>query len=48
MVKLWNKYVTLIKKIVGELGMVFKDIEKTLEELEISVKIETIQTTALW
>ena len=40
-------WVTLIAIVVGALGTVLKGLEKRLEELEISGRIETIQTTAL-
>ena len=38
---------TMISIVVGALGMVHKDLEKSLEELEIRRRIVTIQTTVL-
>ena len=37
----------VIPVVIGTLGMVLKDLEKELEELEIRGRIKTIQTTAL-
>ena len=43
----WNMRVKVIPIVVGTLGTVSKSLEDRLEELEISGRIETIQTTAL-
>ena len=45
--KLWNMKGTVIPFVVGASGTVLKGLEKRLEELENSGKMETIQTTAL-
>ena len=42
--KLWNMNVTEISFVIGALTMVLKGLEWRLEELEISGRIETIQT----
>ena len=39
--------VMAVPVVVGALGMILKDLEKRLEELEIRERIKTIQTTAL-
>ena len=43
----WNMKLMMILTVIGALGMVPKGLRKRLEELEISGRIETIQTTAL-
>ena len=43
--KLWNRKVMVIPVVIGAFGMVPKCLEKRLEELKISKRVETIQTT---
>ena len=43
--KLWNIKVTVILVVIGALGTVTKGLVKGLEDLEISGRVETIQTT---
>ena len=43
--KLWNMQVTIIQ--IGAFGTVTKGLLKGLEDLEVSGRVETIQTTAL-
>ena len=45
--KLWNTRVTVIPNIFGVFETVLKSLEKGLEQLEVSGKIVTIQTTVL-
>ena len=45
--KLWNMKVTVIPIVIGAFGTVTKGLLKGLEELEVSGRVETIQTTAL-
>ena len=45
--KLWNMRVKVVPIVIGALGTVPKGLEKSLSELEIKGRIETIQTTAL-
>ena len=45
--KLWNMKVTVIPIVIGVLGTVTKGLIKSLKDLEISGRVETIQTTAL-
>ena len=45
--KLWNMKVTIVPIVIGALGIVTKGILKSLEDLEIGGRVETIQTTAL-
>ena len=45
--KLWNMRVKVIPIVIGALGTIPKGLEKSLDELEIRGRIETIQTTAL-
>ena len=45
--KLWNMKVTIIPIVIGIFGMVTKRLLKDLEDLEVSGRVETIQTTAL-
>ena len=47
MKKLWNMRMKVIPIVIGALGTVPKGLEKSLSELEIKGRIETIQTTAL-
>ena len=45
--KLWNMRVKVVPIVIGALGTIPKGLEKSLSELEIKGRIETIQTTAL-
>ena len=45
--KLWNMKVTIVPIVIGALGTVTKGLLKGLEDLEVSGRVETIQTTAL-
>ena len=45
--KLWNIKVTFIPFVIGAFCIVMKGLLKGLEDLEITVRVETIQTTAL-
>ena len=45
--KLWNMKVTFIPIVIDALGTVTEGLLKGLENLEIRVRVETIQTTAL-
>ena len=45
--KLWNMKVTFIPIVIGAFGTVTKGLLKGLEDLEVSGRVETIQTTAL-
>ena len=45
--KLWNMKVTIVPIKIGVLGTVTKGLLKGLEDLEVSGRVETIQTTAL-
>ena len=45
--KLWNMKVTIVLIVIGALGTVTKGLLKDLEDLEVSGRVETIQTTAL-
>ena len=45
--KLWNMKVTIVPIVIGALGTVTKGFLKGLEDLEVSGRVETIQTTAL-
>ena len=42
----WNMKVTIVAIVIGALGTVTKGLLKGLEELEVSRRVETIQTTA--
>ena len=44
--KQWNIKVTIIPIVIGALSTVTKGLEKRLEDLEITGRVETIQTTA--
>ena len=46
--KLWNMKVTIIPIVIGAFGTVIKDLLKSLVDLEVGGRAETIQTTALW
>ena len=45
--KLWNMKVTIIAIVIGAFGIVTKGLLKSLEDLEVGGRVETIQTTAL-
>ena len=45
--KLWNMKVTIVPVVIGALGTVTKGLLKGLEDLEVSGRVETIQTAAL-
>ena len=45
--KLWNMKVTIVPVVIGALGTVTKGLLKGLEDLEVSGRVETIQTTVL-
>ena len=45
--KLWNMKVMLIPVVIGALGTVTIEVIKSLEELEIRGRVETIQKTVL-
>ena len=45
--KLWNMKVTIIPIVIGAFGTVTKGLLKGLDNLEVVVQVETIQTTAL-
>ena len=44
--KQWNMKVTIVLIVIGALGTITKGLLKGLEDLEIGVRVETIQTTA--
>ena len=44
--KLWNMKVTVIPIVIGAFGTVTKWLVRGLEDLEITGRVETIQTTA--
>ena len=45
--KLWNMKVTIVPIVIGALGTITKGLLKSLEDLEVSGRVETIQMTAL-
>ena len=45
--KLWNMKVMIIPIVIGALGIVTKGLVKGLEDLELTGRVESIQTTAL-
>ena len=45
--KLWNMQVTIIPTVIGVFGTETKVLLKGLEDLEVGVRVETIQTKAL-
>ena len=45
--KQWKLKVTIVPIVIGALGTITKGLLKGLEDLEISGRVETIQTTAL-
>ena len=44
--KLWNMKVTIVPIVIGALGTITKGLIKGLEDLEVSRRVETIQTIA--
>ena len=44
---LWNMKVTIVPIVIGVLGTITKGLLKSLEDLEVGGRVETIQTTAL-
>ena len=47
MKKLWNMLVTIIPIVIGAFGTATKGLLKGLEDLEVGVRVGTIQTTTL-
>ena len=45
--KLWNMKVTIVPIVIGALGTINKGLLKSLEDLEVGGRVETIQMTAL-
>ena len=45
--KLWNMKVSIVPIVIGAFGAVTGGLLKGLEDLEVSGRVETIQTTAL-
>ena len=45
--KLWNMTVTIIPIVIGALGTVTKGLVQGLEDMEITGRVETMQTTTL-
>ena len=45
--KLWNMKVTIVPIVIGAFCTVTKGLLKSLEDLEVGERMETIQTTAL-
>ncbi len=45
--KLWNKPVTIIPIVIGAFGTATKGLLKSLEDLEVGGRVETIQMTTL-
>ena len=45
--KLWNMTVSVLSVVVGTLGTVATYLEKRQEEMEISIRIETLPMTAI-
>ena len=45
--KLWSMKVTIIPIVIGAFGTVSKGLLTGLDDLEVSGRVETIQTTAL-
>ena len=45
--KLWNLKVTIVPIVIGALGTITKGLLKSLEDLEVVGRVETIQRTAL-
>ena len=45
--KLWDIKVSVVPIIIGALGTVTKGLVQWLEDLEITIRVETVQTPAL-
>ena len=45
--KLWNMKVAIVPIVIGAIGTITKGLLKGLEDLEVSGRVEIIQTTAL-
>ena len=45
--KLWNMKVTIVSIVIGAFGTITKGLLKSLEDLEVGGRVETIQMTAL-
>ena len=45
--KLWNMKITIVPIVIGALGTITKGLLKSVEDLEIGGRVETIQMTAL-
>ena len=45
--KLWNMKVTIVLIVIGAFGTITKGLLKSLEDLEVGGRVETIQMTAL-
>ena len=45
--KLWNMKITIVPIVISALGTVTKGLLKGLEDLKVSGRVETIQTTVL-
>ena len=45
--KLWNMKVTIILIVIGAFATITKGLSKGLEDVEVGVRVETIQMTAL-
>ena len=45
--KMWNMKVTIIPIVIGSRGTVTKGLAQGIENLEITGKVKTIQTTSL-
>ena len=47
MKKLWNMKVLVVPIVIGAFGTVTEGLLKSLKDLEVGGRVETIQTTAL-
>ena len=45
--KLWNMKVTIVQNVIGVFGTITKGLLKSLEDLEVGGRVETIQMTVL-
>ena len=45
--KRWNMKVTIVPIVIGALGPITKGLLKSMEDLKVGGRVETIQTTAL-
>ena len=46
--RIWNMQVTIIPIVIGSFGTVTKGLLKGLKDLEVGLRVETIQTTAFF